>query len=176
MEIENKDLENLESVSGEKGGEDTSALIEAIKTMKKNTVSREQYEAKEAENRELLDALINGGQVVQPTETEEDPQERIAVLRKELFGSSNNNMTNLEYAQKSLELHDLNLQVGNGNDFLPVGQGVEITRDDVDKADLYAKTLKECIEKAEGDSEVFTAELARRTAESITPAAKNYRR
>jgi hypothetical protein len=54
-------LTNQTGVSGEEQSNDSADLIKAIKEIRQNSVSREQYEKLQNENRELLDTLINGG-------------------------------------------------------------------------------------------------------------------
>lgn len=165
-------LENLNNESGEQeGGQDSkNDLIEAIKEVKKNTVPRKQYEELQKENKGLLDALINGGQVTQVVEEKKD----IETMRKELFSKEavEKGMTNLEFVERSLELRDAIIESGGIDPFLPVGKGIEITRDDVESAELVAEQFKECIEFAKGDSEVFTNELMRRTIDISLPSAK----
>lgn len=164
--------ETINSVSQQETSNDSVDYIEAIREMKQNSVSREQYEKLKSENKELLDTLINGGQVTNVVEQKIDPYERINQLRIEMFSPDAVELSNLERAKKSLELRELNIQVGNGDDYWPRGRGIEITRDDIEKAQLLADNLRECIEIADGNSEVFTNELMRRTADIALPTAK----
>lgn len=152
--------------------------IKAINEMKQNSVSREQYEKLQKENKELLDTLINGGQVVQNVN---EPARTISQMRTELFGKEaiEKEMTNLEFVTRSLELRDAVIEGGGIDPFLPVGKGIDITRDDIDAAEFTAQQFRECIDIAQGNSEVFTAELMRRTIDNGLPTAKKtnlYRR
>jgi hypothetical protein len=173
------DLENkLINESGEEQSNDSADLIKAIKEIKQNSVPREQYEKLQTENRELLDTLINGGQVEMI-----DPSTKpsISDLRKELFSkeAADKGMTNLEFVSKSLELRNAIIESGGTDPFLPVGKGIEITRDDYEAAEFTAQQFQACIDIANGDSEVFTAELMRRTVDNSLPTAKKsnpYRR
>lgn len=175
MEQENKQLE--QSVSGEEQVVNDSGIdyISAINEMKQNSVSREQYEKLKKENKELLDSLINGGQVV----AEQQEKKSIDEMRKELFGKEavEKGMTNLEFVEKSLELRDAIIESGGVDPFLPVGRGIEITREDVESAEFTAQQYRECIDFAKGDSEVFTNELMRRCVDNNRPTVnKNYYR
>lgn len=145
--------------------------IQALNDMKQNTVSREQYEKLKNENKELLDTLINGGQV---TNVIEQPQKTIQEMRAELFSkeAADKGMTNLEFVTKSLELRDAIIKSGGTDPFLPVGKGIEITRDDYEAAEFTAEQFRQCIDIADGNSEVFTAELMRRTVDNSLPTAK----
>lgn len=178
-----EEKENLEQRIGAVDNQvdnDTNNIdyISAINEIKANSVSREQYEKLQSEKRELLNALIDGGQV---TNIEETPKKTIEEMRKELFSkeAAEKGMTNLEFVTKSLELRDAIIKSGGTDPFLPVGRGIEITRDDYDAAEFTAQQFKECIDIADGNSEVFTAELMRRTVDNGIPTAKKinpYRR
>jgi hypothetical protein len=139
--------------------------------MRQNSVSREQYEKLKGERDELLDTLINGGQV---TNVMEAPTKTIQEMRNELFSkeAADKGMTNLEFVTKSLELRDAIIKSGGTDPFLPVGKGIEITRDDYEAAEFTAQQFQECIDIADGNSEVFTNELMRRTVDNSLPTAK----
>lgn len=149
----------------------TVDYIATINAMKQNSVSREQYEKLKSENKELLNTLINGGQVEMI-----DPSTKpsISDLRKELFSkeAADKGMTNLEFVTKSLELRNAIIESGGTDPFLPVGKGIEITRDDYEAAEFTAQQFQECIDIAKGNSEVFTNELMRRTVDNSLPTAK----
>ena len=175
--MEEKEL--LDNESGEEKVNDDGRVdyISAINEMKQNTVPRKQYEELQKENKELLDTLINGGQMV-INETVDKPS--IKDLREELYGKDavDNGMNNLEYVKKSLELRKAIIESGGVDPFLPVGKGIEITREDVEAAEFAAQQFQECIDIAKGNSEVFTNELMRRTVDNSLPTAKksNYYR
>ena len=171
---ENKELKNE---SGEEQSNDSVDYIKAINELKQNSVSREQYEKLQKENKDLLDSLINGGQVEMV-----DPSTKPSIedLRKGLFSkeAAEKEMTNLEFVSKSLELRNAIIESGGTDPFLPVGRGIDITREDYEAAEFTAQQFQECIDIAQGDSEVFTAELMRRTVDNSIPTAKKntYRR
>lgn len=52
---------------------------------------------------------------------------------------------------------------GKPDPFLPVGNQIAPTDDDIAAAERVAKVLQECVDYADGDSAVFTNELQRRT-------------
>lgn len=167
--MEEKEILNNES--GEEQSNDSVDYIKAINEMKQNSVSREQYEKLKGERDELLDTLINGGQVEMI-----DPSTKPSIedLRKELFSkeAANKGMTNLEFVTKSLELRDAIIEAGGTDPFLPIGRGIELTRDDYEAAEFTAQQFRECIDIAQGNSEVFTNELMRRTVDNSLPTAK----
>lgn len=163
--------EQLLSVSGEEQSNDSADYIAAINEMKQNSVSRQQYEKLKQENKELLDTLINGGQIVNQTV---EPKKSIEEMRNQLFSkeAADKGMTNLEFITRSLELRDAIIESGGTDPFLPVGKGIEITRDDYEAAEFTAEQFRECIDIAQGNSEVFTNELMRRTIDTGLPTAK----
>lgn len=151
--------ENEMSVSQQENGEmDNNSYIEAIKEMKKNYVPKDLFDKKEAENKQLLDALVNGKEITIEKEEPVDVKE----LRKKLF-NKDGQMSNLEYVSTALKLRDTLIENGERDPFLPYGDKVNVTAEHYDQAERVATVLKECVEFADGDSGIFTAELQRRT-------------
>lgn len=168
-------MEEIKDLINESGKEIVSNdsgvdYISAINEIKQNSVSREQYEKLVSENKQLLDTLINGGQI----EALQVAPPNIDELRNELFGKEavDKGMTNLEFVEKTLKLRDAIIESGGVDPFLPIGKGIDLTRDDYDAAELTAQVFKECVEVAQGDSDIFTNELMRRTVDNGTPTAK----
>lgn len=137
--------------------QDTNNYIEAIKEMKANSVDKAAYDKLKEENKQLLDALINGGQVTQ--ELQKEPVD-IDSLRKRLF-SGEAELSNLDYMKTALELREALLDQGSPDPFLPYGQNIVPTDEDIETADRVADAIKSCIDYADGDSEIFTNELQR---------------
>lgn len=138
------------------GGED---YIKALKEMKERTVSKEQYDKLKAENCQLLQALVNGETIEQPK-----PEENVDLneLRKSLF-SPESDLSNLQYMEKTLKLRQEIIKQGGRDPFLPIGEKVNVTHDQIEAAERSAQIFQECVDFAQGDSGVFTAELQRRT-------------
>ena len=135
--------------------------IEAIKNLKQNTVDRSKYDELKAENKKLLDSIVNG----QTVDVENQPQYRdVNVIRDELFNREHNN---LEYMKLTLELRNTLIAKGERDPFLPYGSQIAPTPEDVEKAEKAAQIYQECIDYADGDSKLFTQELQRRTNTSI---------
>lgn len=148
--------------------DNTQDYINAIKDLKKNSVDRSEYEKLRAENKKLIDAVVNG----QPGQEEQvvvkHSKEQIDDLRNDLFNSPRE-LNNLEFITKAMELREALMENGEPDPFLPVGKQISPTRDDIEGAEKVAQVYKECIEYAEGDSEVFTNELMRRTRDVKLP-------
>ena len=148
--------------------DNTQDYLAAIKELKENSVNRSEYDKLRAENKRLIDAVVNG----QPGQEEQvvvkHSKEQIDDLRNELFNSPRE-LNNLEFITKTMELREALMENGEPDPFLPVGKQISPTRDDIEGAEKVAQVYKECIEYAEGDSEVFTNELMRRTRDVKLP-------
>lgn len=155
--------EIIESSSNVEDGVD---YIEAIKQLKQNTVAKEEYDKLKGENQKLLKSLINGETI----ETEQKSAD-IGEIRKSLF-SEDCDLCNLDYISKSLELRDAVIAQGGKDPFLPWGSQIAPTQEDVETADRVAAILKECVDYADGDSNVFTNELMRRTIDTAPTRGK----
>ena len=156
--------ETNNSVSQQENVEqDTNNYIEAIKEMKANSVSKQAYDKLKEENKQLLDSLINGKEIELPKQKEPVDIDKI---RSKLF-DEDRPLSNLEYVSNALKLRDELLEMGERDPFLPYGQNISPTDEDIIKADKVATVMKECVEYADGDSELFTNELMRRTNDAM---------
>lgn len=142
--------------------------IAALEEMRANTVSRDAYNQLRAENKKLLDAMVNGETI---ETTPEDNKPSIDELRKKLF-DRDGDMSNLEYVETALSLRDSLIEAGERDPFLPCGDKVVITADIIDTAERVATCLRECVDFAQGDSGVFSAELQRRTKDVSIPRGR----
>ena len=151
--------EILTNVSGEI--EDmTPDYLATIKQLKENSVDRAKYEALRADNKRLLDAVVNG----QTVENTVKPQVDIQALRNELFNKEN--QTNLQYVENALKLRTALIENGEQDPFLPYGSKIVPTDEDIATANRVAAVLQECIDYADGDSAIFTNEVQRRTVDT----------
>ena len=148
--------------------DNTQDYITAIKELKQNSVDRSEYEKLRAENKKLIDAVVNGQPGQEEPVVSKHSKEQIDDLRNDLFNSPKE-LSNLEYITKAMELREALMENGEPDPFLPVGKQISPTRDDIEGAEKVAQVYKECIEYADGDSEVFTNELMRRTRDVKLP-------
>ena len=148
--------------------DNTQDYLAAIKELKQNSVDRSEYDKLRAENKKLIDAVVNGQPGQEEPAVTKHSKEQIDDLRNELFNSPKE-LNNLEYITKAMELREALMENGEPDPFLPVGKQISPTRDDIEGAEKVAQVYKECIEYAEGDSEVFTNELMRRTRDVKLP-------
>lgn len=148
--------------------DNTQDYLDAIKELKQNSVDRSEYDKLRAENKKLIDAVVNGQSGQEEPAFTKHSKEQIDGLRNELFNSPKE-LNNLEYITKAMELREALMENGEPDPFLPVGKQISPTRDDLEGAEKVAQVYKECIDYAEGDSEVFTNELMRRTRDVKLP-------
>lgn len=135
---------------------DNTDYIAAIKELKENSVDRSKYEALKAENKKLLDSIVNGTEIAQQ-QTEE--KKSVEELRKNYLKED---QTNLEYIENTLKLREALMAEGKPDPFLPIGNQILPTDEDIATANKVADVLQQCVDYAEGDSSVFTNELQRR--------------
>lgn len=140
--------------------------IEVISEMRKNTVSKAEYNKVLEENKQLLNAMVNGETINQP---QQEPAVDVNALRKELFSKE---MTNLEYAEKTLQLRDELLKRGERDPFLPNGRNYIPNDFDAMEADRAADALQHCIDAAQGNPAIFQNELQRILVDRV-PVRKN---
>ena len=151
--------------------DNTNDYIEQIKKLKESSVSRDDYDKLKADNKKLIDALASGTQIESKVEQKIDAVENINNLRKKLF-SKGSNLDNLEYCKTAVELRDALIENGDRDPFLPFGHEVVATDSDYESAERVANVMKECIDYADGDPDIFTNELQRRTIDVVIPKKK----
>lgn len=130
--------------------------IEAIKELKENTVSKDEYLKLAKENRQLLDSLVNGQTIDVPPVK---PQPSIEELKNHLMDEG---LTNLEYIKTSLQLRNRVLEETGRDLYCPVGEQYSPTQEDINSAKRVAEELQEMVDFANGDANVFNAEFQRK--------------
>ena len=151
--------------------DNTNDYIEQIKKLKESSVSKDDYNKLKADNKKLIDALANGSQLESVVDSKVSSVDKINELRTKLF-SKGSNLNNLEYCKAAVELRDALIENDDKDTFLPFGHNVVTTESDNETANRVATVLKECIDYADGDSDIFTNELQRRTVDISIPKKK----
>lgn len=164
------DEQNLTNVSAQQNVDDGVDYISAINEIKQNSVSKEAYDKLKKENKQLLDSLVNGKEI----ELESKPVD-VNELRKKLF-NPDGSLSNLDYVSTALQLRDALIEQGEPDPFLPVGEKVVISDDDIAKAENVASVLQDMVDIADGNNVVFNQEYQRRVVDSIATASKPNRR
>ena len=149
------------AVSGTDSQIDTTQdYISAFNEMKKNTVPKEAYDKLRADNKKLLDTIVSG-QSLEQTEVKQEVD--VDALRKELFGKSRRDLSNLEYVDKALKLRKALMEKGEQDPFvMKAGRTSSPEAEDFKKAERVASVLQECVDIADGNDSVFDNEFQRR--------------
>ena len=153
--------QNNDAVSGTDSQIDTNQdYISALNEMRKNTVSKEAYDKLREDNKKLLDTIVSG-QSLEQTEVKEEVD--VDALRKELFGKSRRDLSNLEYVDKTLQLRKALMERGEQDPFvMKAGRTSSPEAEDFKKAERVASVLQECVDIADGNDSVFDNEFQRR--------------
>ena len=141
--------------------------IATIEKMRSETVPKEMYYKLRGENKKLLDALASGGQIT--TETPQETGPSIDELRKTLFGPDCDELSAVQFWEASLSLRDSLIGAGERDPWLAVGDKVDLTTEQVETTERVATVIRECLDLAQGDDGIFTAELQRRTIDAGNP-------
>lgn len=148
---------------------DAENYIDIVKKLKENTVSKEDYEKLQEENKKLANTIANG-LTVQPKEEPKKAKVDINELRKNFLKE---NQSNLEYAQNVLALRNALMENNPEDDpFLPKGHNINATEQDKIDAQNVADVLEQCIELADGNSDAFTIALQNRIVDIKLPKRK----
>lgn len=138
-------------------------LAKALKEARENSVPKSEYNRVVEENKKLVSDIINGDGAGNGQDSPEDNKPTIEELREELYGPKCSSLSNLEYWKKTLALRDAAIEKEGVDPFLPIGRKISPEVSDVEAANRVAEVVKECIEEAEGNSDVFTALLQSKT-------------
>lgn len=144
--------------------------IAALNQLKENSVSRETYDKLREDNKKLLNTLVNGGNI---EVKKEEPLDESA-LRHTLFGGDT--VSNLNYVDAALKLRKAVMDKGERDPFLPYGDYAKVGTTELEGAENVAAILQECVDFAQGDDGIFTAELMRRTSDTARMGGKSNRR
>lgn len=155
--------------NGNVGPIDAENYIDIITKLKENTVSKEDYEKLQEENKKLANTIANG-LTVQPKEEPKKAEVDINELRKNFLKE---NQSNLEYAENVLALRNALMEKNPEDDpFLPKGHNINATEQDKIDAQNVADVLEQCIELADGNSDAFTIALQNRMVDIKLPKRK----
>ena len=146
--------------------DESQKYIDEIKNLKTNSVSKEDYLKLQEENRNLLKSLVEGQSI--EASADETPSRPVDDIIKDLTSES---LTNLDYIKTSLELHDKRMEQGY-NDYLPIGHQIAPDDNDIAAAKQVEDFLRELVETADGNPNVFNNEYQRLVTNPILPKRK----
>lgn len=153
------------SVTGQENVDDSVDYISALNEMKQNSVSRSEYEKLKADNKRLLDSIVNGTS----ENVEVLPKKSIEELRKNFMKEG---VSNLDYWKNALELRERLIEEGQPDPMIPTGVRVAANQMDYDGVEKLVSGIQHCIDYADGDSQLFTNELQRITRDVNIPRQK----
>ncbi len=168
--MQNENENEIEKRENQPEGKTVEDFITEVNEIKANSVSKDEYNKVVEEKQKLMKALINGDisdiELPNGEEQNEELLKRIQDNRNKLATSED--LSNLEYCKTALQLRDDVIEAyGKEKDpFLPNGHEYIPDDNDIKRADAVADIMRECIEGAEGNSEVFTAKLMSKTLDS----------
>lgn len=131
--------------------DDDLNLLDEMKKLKENTVSKEEYEKERAKNKELMRRLVEGGgQDVKIEDTVD-----LDKIREDLFTNNAEGLSKREFWQKVLTLRHERLKNEGVDIFLPKGRKTRYTRLDIESANRLDETITQMIEDSEDNPALF---------------------
>ena len=167
-------MENENKTQPQEQNNDVQYYIDQLNEIKSTTISKATYDKVVGERDTLKKALFEGTGAPGTEAAKRSADE----IRKELFGENMDSLSNLESAKLALELREAVLAEEGKDIFMGSGKGFTPDPNDYAIAQKVADCLSHCVEYADGDTEVFTNELARLTVDVMpnTAAARYNRR
>lgn len=135
----------LDAVTGD------SDAIEALKKLRENTVSKEEYDKLKADNKKLLDAFVSGEDLTEEKGSKKKTEDE---LLKSIYEGKGSNM---ELAQDIVDLFDM--KQAQGKNIFVASRYANTVEQNAAEADAQevVKYLKNALEQADGDPTVFQA-------------------
>lgn len=155
-------LDEQQKVANQKKEEEIDTFLKAAEDVRKNTVSKEEFDKLKAENKKLTEFIVEGGDGTSKASTKPEVRSK-AELQKVLANEETNNY---EYAKAALELRKQLIDEGKRDPFLPNSSQIPTTSVDVEGAEKVAKVLQECVDESEGDPETFNFLFGKRVNDS----------
>lgn len=147
--------------------DNTPDYLAEIERLKSNTVDKTQYEKLLEDNKKLIQTIARNDERAKANEAAKNNEQPIDInkLREKMF-NPNNTLNNLDYIQSALQLRKGLMDKGEPDPFLPIGNKITPTAEDVETAERVAKAFQSCVDYADGDPELFTQELQRITRDN----------
>ena len=139
---------------------DNTDYISAIKEIKQNSVSKEKYDALEAEKKQLLDALVSGQEVNLPDEGEKlgSRLEYYKKYKENKFSSNLDFWDNFCKLRKAtIEEYGADPTVTGNFGLTPEGDRIEPAYGEAEAMEKEIGVIEQMIEEADGNPIVFDA-------------------
>lgn len=161
----NENNETIITTPTETDTNNSQQYIDAIRDLQKNSVSRDKYNKLEAENKQLLDTLVNGGTIEM---VNVEPELSIEELSKNFLTADKTKIHSYDGFKNLLELRD-KILAESGDDIF----AKDNSYNERVKAERTAASLQQCIDDSRGDKDVFMREFNDRLIETTSPMAIN---
>lgn len=143
---------------GKKEEKSNLDILKEYEELKKNSVTKEEYEKLKNEYDEAVSNYLSGN--IQETKKEEPVD--MAKLRKELYSDSVTNLSDLQFMEKTLKLRDAIMENGGDDPFLGMLKGKAPTTAEREHAKEVAEKMQKMVEDADGSNEAFHIILSQR--------------
>lgn len=141
---------------------DTQKYLDTINELKRNSVSREEYDKVRNENKTLLENIVNG-RTLDAAAEEETPTPTIQELSNKISGEGHEDLLDLDFITSLCDLRDA-LMERDGVDYAaPTGSQYSADYNDKLTSQKVHDAFRHCIKVADGDNEVFIQEITRIT-------------
>lgn len=124
---------------------------------------QEEVEKIKSDNKALVEKLLNGEDIVEEDSTTIDEYAEI------LYGDKCDQLTDLEYIDKTCKLRRKVIKEKGFDPFVGRGKKYIPEPDEAEKAENVARVFEECVAYANGDNQLFIQELQRRTVDVPIP-------
>ena len=152
-------------------------LLEAYNELKENSISKKEYDRVLKRNEDLTQALIRNDKLnIEDQEPKESNMAKIKRLTNELYSNNREDMTNLDYCQKTVELRDAIIAEGGRDPFLPTSGENKDSYANQQTAEKVANGLRKMVEDANGSPEAFNSLYQARVEDVAVPKRNNYLR
>lgn len=131
--------------------DDDLNLLDEMKKLKENTVSKEEYEKERAKNKELMRRLVEGG----GQDVKTDDTVDLNKIREDLFTNNAEGLSKREFWERVLTLRHERLKNEGVDIFLPKGRKTRYTRLDIESANRLDETISQMIEDSEDNPALF---------------------
>lgn len=147
-----------ETKKTEEPKKDYNDYIEQIEKLKESTVDKAEYDALKAENKKLVETL-SIRKTKEPTPNEE-PKKDISKLWKDFRSIKNGDC---KLWSKALEIREETIKQEGYDPFTSPDKELSHNKNEMEAYENVAKVVKDCLDQAKGDDEVFRSVLKAKT-------------
>lgn len=155
---------------------ETQKYLDTIADLKKNSVSRQEYDKIRNENKTLLEAIVNGRTADDAAADSTTPTPTTQDLRNKIFGKEAEDLSDIEFVSGLLDLRDKLLEEEGIDYMAPTGGQIAADYNDLQTSQKAYNALRHCLEVADGDNDIFIQEITRITNDVMPIRKPNTKR